>query len=69
MSEEQRKERIDQAGLLLEKRKVQFEEWERSSPQFIGHDEYYRQEVDRAQVLGRFIRAEDLFDRIAVFAP
>jgi superfamily II DNA or RNA helicase len=67
MSEEQRKERIDQAGLLLEKRKVQFEEWERSSPQFIGHDEYYRQEVDRAQVLGRFIRAEDLVVFVADF--
>ncbi len=60
LSEEKRKERIDQAGLLLEKRKLQFEEWERSSPQFIGHDEYYRQEVDRAQVMGRFIRPEDL---------
>ncbi len=60
LSDEQRKARIDQAGLLLEKRKIQFEEWERSSPQFIGHDEYYRQEVDRAQALGRFIRPEDL---------
>lgn len=60
LSDEQRKARIDQAGLLLEKRKIQFEEWERSSPQFVGHDEYYRQEVDRAQALGRFIRPEDL---------
>jgi superfamily II DNA or RNA helicase len=60
MSEEQRKERIDQAGLLLEKRKLQFEEWERSSPQFIGHDEYYKEEVDRAQALGRYIGPEDL---------
>jgi superfamily II DNA or RNA helicase len=60
LSEEQRRERIERSGLLLEKRKLQFEEWERSSPQFIGHDEYYRQEVDRAQVLGRFIRPEDL---------
>jgi len=60
LSEEQRNQRIEEAGLLLEKRKQQFEEWERSSPQFIGHDEYYRQEVDRAQVLGRFIRPEDL---------
>jgi len=60
LSDEQRKARIDQAGLLLEKRKLQFEEWERSSPQFIGHDEYYRQEVDRTQALGRFIRPEDL---------
>jgi SNF2 family DNA or RNA helicase len=60
LTEEQRRERIDQAGLLLEKRKMQFEEWERSSPQFIGHDEYYRQEVDRVQTLGRFISAEDL---------
>jgi len=60
LSEEERKRRIEEAGMLLEKRKHQFEEWERSSPQFIGHDEYYRQEVDRAQVLGRFIRPEDL---------
>lgn len=60
LSEDQRKRRIEEAGILLEKRKQQFEEWERSSPQFIGHDEYYRQEVDRAQVLGRFIRPEDL---------
>lgn len=60
LSDQQRKEKIDQTGLLLEKRKIQFEEWERSSPQFIGHDEYYRQEVDRAQVLGRFIRSDDL---------
>jgi superfamily II DNA or RNA helicase len=60
LSEEQRNRRIEEAGMLLEKRKLQFEEWERSSPQFIGHDEYYRQEVDRAQVLGRFIRPEDL---------
>ena len=60
LSDEQRKSKIDQTGLLLERRKIQFEEWERSSPQFIGHDEYYRQEVDRAQLLGRFIRAEDL---------
>jgi len=60
LSEEQRRRRIEEAGVLLEKRKQQFEEWERSSPQFIGHDEYYRQEVDRAQVLGRFIRPEDL---------
>jgi len=60
LSEEERKRRIEQSGLLLEKRKQQFEEWERSSPQFIGHDEYYRQEVDRAQLLGRFIRPEDL---------
>ena len=41
--------------------------WERSSPQFIGHDEYYRQEVDRAQVLGRFIRPEDLARFVADF--
>jgi superfamily II DNA or RNA helicase len=67
LSEEKRRERIDQAGLLLEKRKLQFEEWERSSPQFIGHDEYYRQEVDRAQVLGRFIRPEDLARFVADF--
>jgi superfamily II DNA or RNA helicase len=60
LSEEQRNRRIEATGLLLEKRKQQFEEWERSSPQFIGHDEYYRQEVDRAQALGRFIRPEDL---------
>ena len=60
LTEGQRRERIDQAGLLLEKRKMQFEEWERASPQFIGHDEYYRQEVDRVQTLGRFISAEDL---------
>jgi SNF2 family DNA or RNA helicase len=60
LSEAQRKERIDQAGLLLEQRKIQFEEWERSSPQFIGHDEYYRDEVDRVQKLGRFIRPDDL---------
>lgn len=60
LSEEQRNARMDQAGLLLEKRKLQFDEWEKSSPQFIGHDEYYRQEVERAQVLGRFIRQEDL---------
>jgi superfamily II DNA/RNA helicase len=45
LSEEQRRKRIEEAALLLEKRKQQFEEWERSSPQFIGHDEYYRQEV------------------------
>jgi SNF2 family DNA or RNA helicase len=60
LSEGERRARIDQAGLLLEKRKAQFEEWERSSPQFIGHDEYYRQEVDRVQALGRFLRGEDL---------
>lgn len=60
LSEQRRRARIDEAGILLEKRKLQFEEWERSSPQFIGHDEYYRQEVDRAQSLGRFIRPEDL---------
>lgn len=60
LTEQQRSERIDQAALLLEKRKVQFEEWERSSPQFIGHDEYYRQEVDRVQTLGRFISGDDL---------
>ena len=40
LSEEELRRRIDEAGLLLEKRKQQFEEWERSSPQFIGHDEY-----------------------------
>jgi superfamily II DNA/RNA helicase len=67
LSEEKRRERIDQAGLLLEKRKLQFEEWERSSPQFIGHDEYHRQEVDRAQILGRFIRPEDLARFVADF--
>jgi superfamily II DNA or RNA helicase len=60
LSDEQRNARIDKAALVLEKRKLQFEEWERSSPQFIGHDEYYRQEVDRAQELGRYIRPEDL---------
>jgi superfamily II DNA or RNA helicase len=60
LTEEQRKTKIDQAGLLLEKRKLQFAEWEKESPQFIGHDEYYRQEVDRAEKLGRFISAEDL---------
>lgn len=67
LSEERRRERLDQAGLLLEKRRLQFEEWERTSPQFIGHDEYYRQEVDRAQVLGRFIRPEDLAWFVADF--
>ena len=60
LTDEQRKAKIDHAGLLLEKRKVQFAEWERESPQFIGHDEYYRQEVDRAEKLGRFISADDL---------
>lgn len=67
LSDEQRKARIDQAGLLLEKRKQQFEEWEKSSPQFIGHDEYYKQEVDRSQSLGRFISAEDLAQFVADF--
>lgn len=60
LTELQRNERIDQAALLLERRKMQFEDWERSSPQFIGHDEYYRQEVDRVQTLGRFISGNDL---------
>lgn len=60
LTDEQRSRRIEDAGLLLEKRKQQYEEWERSSPQFIGQDEYYRQEVDRAQLLGRFIGPEDL---------
>ncbi|MGC4048330.1 MAG: helicase-related protein [Paludibaculum sp.] len=60
LTDQQRADKIEQTGLLLEKRKIQFEEWERSSPQFIGHDEYYRQEVDRAQALGRFIRGDDL---------
>ncbi|MCL5263278.1 MAG: hypothetical protein M1568_03295 [Acidobacteria bacterium] len=36
LTEQERSDRIDQAALLLEKRKMQFEEWERSSPQFIG---------------------------------
>ncbi|MFN7992733.1 MAG: SNF2-related protein [Bryobacteraceae bacterium] len=67
LSEEQRRRRIDDTALLLEKRKQQFEEWEKSSPQFIGHDEYYRQEVDRAQVLGRFIRPEDLVRFVSDF--
>lgn len=67
LSEEQRRERIERSGLLLEQRKLQFEEWEKSSPQFIGHDEYYRQEVDRAQVLGRFIRPEDLANFVIDF--
>ena len=60
LTEEQRQAKIDHAGLLLEKRKLQFAEWEKESPQFIGHDEYYRQEVDRAEKLGRFISADDL---------
>ena len=60
LSEEERAERIEQAGLLLEKRKLQFEEWEKAAPQFIGHDEFYREEVDRVQKLGRYIRPEDL---------
>jgi len=38
-TEEQRKAKIDQARMLLEKRKLQFAEWERESPQFIGHYE------------------------------
>jgi superfamily II DNA or RNA helicase len=60
LTEQQRKAKIDQAGLLLEKRKLQLAEWEKESPQFIGHDEYYREEMDRAQKLGRFISAENL---------
>src|SRR5207247_7910839 len=67
LSDEQRRARIEQAGLVLEKRKRQFEEWEKSSPQFIGHDEYYTQEVDRTQLLGRFISAEDLVRFVADF--
>jgi hypothetical protein len=67
LTEEQRNRRIEETALLLEKRKQQFEEWEQSSPQFIGHDEYYRQEVDRAQALGRFIRAKDLAMFVADF--
>jgi len=60
LTEEQRAAKIEETGLLLEKRKLQFEEWEKSSPQFIGHDEYYRQEVEKAELLGRFISADDL---------
>jgi SNF2 family DNA or RNA helicase len=60
LTHDQRIAKIDQAGILLEKKKLQFAEWEKESPQFIGHDEYYRQEVDRAERLGRFISAEDL---------
>ena len=67
LTEDQRNRRIEETALLLEKRKKQFEEWERSSPQFVGHDEYYRQEVDRAQALGRFIRPEDLARFVADF--
>ena len=61
LTQEQLNQRIEQAGLLLEKRKRQFDEWEKESPQFIGHDEYYSQEVERAGRLGRYIRAEDLY--------
>ncbi len=67
LTEEQRRGRIEQAALVLEKRKQQFEEWEKSSPQFIGHDEFYRQEVDRAQTLGRFISPSDLALLVADF--
>jgi hypothetical protein len=60
LSDKDRAARIEQAGLLLEKRKLQFEEYEKAAPQFIGYDEFYREEVDRAQKLGRYIRPEDL---------
>ncbi|MCS7026013.1 MAG: SNF2-related protein [Bryobacteraceae bacterium] len=60
LSDAQRQERIERVALLLEKRKMQFEEWEKSSPQFIGHDEYYQEEVQRVQALGRFIRPVDI---------
>jgi superfamily II DNA or RNA helicase len=60
LSDEDRAERIEAAGVLLEQRKLQFEEWEKAAPQFIGHDEFYRDEVERAQKLGRYIRPEDL---------
>lgn len=60
LTEEERQNRIDDTAWLLERRKLQFEEWERASPQFIGHDAYYREEVDRVQLLGRYISAQDL---------
>lgn len=60
LSEEGRAERIERAGVVLERRKLQLEEWEKAAPQFIGHDEFYREEVERAQKLGRYIRPEDL---------
>lgn len=60
LSEAQRKEKIDQAAQVLERRRQQFEEWERESAKFVGQDEFYLQEIRRADELGRFISADDL---------
>jgi len=60
LTDAQREERIEQAALVLEQRKQQFEQWERASVQFVGQDEFYVREIDRVQELGRYISGEDL---------
>jgi hypothetical protein len=60
LTSEQREQKVEDAALVLERRKKQTEEWESASAQFVGQDQYYIQEIERISELGRFISAVDL---------
>ncbi len=60
LTDAQREDRVEQAALVLEQRRQQFEQWEKASAQFVGQDDYYVQEIGRVQELGRYISAMDL---------
>ena len=60
LSQEQLERKVEDTALALERRQRQLEEWETTSAQFVGQDQYYIQEIERVTELGRFISAVDL---------
>lgn len=60
LTREQMAALIEQKAILLERRRLDREEWERAAPEIIGQDRFYLEELDRSIQLGRFVGPRDL---------
>lgn len=60
LTPEEQEERITQAANAIEFRRQELENFEKSSAKFIGHDEFFLEEVDRIKKHKRYISPEEL---------
>ena len=60
LTSEEEERRIEQAAMVIERRKLELEQFERDSERLIGTDDFFIQEINRARSLGRYVSGPEL---------
>jgi SNF2 family DNA or RNA helicase len=59
--------RLDQSATVIERRKIEIEDLERSASSFIGHDEYFLDQIELARRQHRYVGGEELLVYVREF--